>query len=424
MNEVLPAFIILIVLILLNCPIYASIMASALYLAFFVVEQPLQAMVSVIFEGINKNSLLAIPFFVLAGNFISGGTLGKRLINIFRAVFDDVRGGLPIASVLSNGLFGAISGSSPAAIAVFGKIIYEPIKETENEKMSIGILACVSCLAGIIPPGTTMIIYAVAAEASVARQFMAGIIPGLLMMLVVGVYLIIVSKPKKGPKTFSWKRFAKALWEGIPILLLPVMVLGGIYSGLLTATEAGAFSAIYSFIVGIFMREVTFKNIISIILDSIKFTCQIYLIIAVSVYLSRMMTLAQVPQYAMQLFEGASRIEFLLIVNALLLVVGCFFENVAAILILVPILLPVAHSLGVGTIQLGMIMVLNLAIGTFTPPFGLNLFVVQGVLPGKKKTIIELTSACIPFFFLYLFVLMIVTFVPEVSEWLPGLITG
>lgn len=422
MIEILPAFIILIGLILLNCPIYASILAASAYLSAFVVHQPLHSMISVIFEGLNKGSLLCIPFFVLAGNMISGGTLGKRLINLFRAAFDDVRGGLPLASVIANGIFGAISGSGPAAISVFGNLIYEPISEQENEKMGIGILACVSCLAGIIPPGTTMIIYAVAAETSVARQFMAGIIPGLLMMIFAGTYLVFASKPRNGQKTFSWKLLGKAFWEALPVLGLPIIVMGGIYSGITTPTEAGALSAVYAFVAGVIMHEFDAKKLLEIFKDSAKFSFQVYMIIGVSTYLSRMMSLAQIPRYIMGVFQGVGRVEFLLIVNVLLIICGCFFENIAAITILTPILLPIATNLGISPIQLGMIMVLNLSIGTFTPPFGLHLFVVQGVLPGKQKTMGELVSACVPFFFLYMAVLMIVTFVPAVSEFIPSLL--
>lgn len=237
----LPVLIILIGLSLLKCPIYISILCSAIYLQIFVNHMSLTNVFTGFFEAMTKNALLAVPFFMVAGSLIAASSLGTRLINVCIETLKSIRGGLPIACVIANAIFGAISGSGPAATATFGKIVHKPLSERHGESMSLGIITSSACLSTIIPPSITMIIYGVATETSITKLFLAGILPGILIVVIVSVYLIIMCKPRPGveKEKFSARAFGKALWKGLPVLVLPVLVLGSVYTGICTPTESG-----------------------------------------------------------------------------------------------------------------------------------------------------------------------------------------
>lgn len=420
MIKLLPAFIILIALIMLNAPIYVAILSSAIYITTVVNGMPLQSVFTTMFEAVSKNNLLAIPFFILAGNFISGGTLGRRLIDVFRGFLDNVKGGISVACLVANGVFGAISGSPPAATAVFSKIIHEPLKEAESDKLATGLVVSAAGLSSIIPPSISMIIFGVSTETSISNLFMAGIIPGILIILIIGIYVVIVGKKPDKSKKFSWNKALKGLWRGVPVLVLPIIVLGGIYGGILTPTEAGALSAIYCYIASVFiMREITIKQSFVIMKESAVVVTQCFFLIAASAFLSKALTISQFPQMLVDAMAGIPKYSFLLLLNILLLIVGCFFDPSAATLILAPMVLPVAENLGIDPLHLGMIFVVNLAVGMFTPPFGLNIFVAQGIL-GKGTG--EISRALVPFIILYIIGLLIITYVPELSLFLPGIL--
>jgi C4-dicarboxylate transporter DctM subunit len=258
----------------------------------------------------------------------------------------------------------------------------------------------------------------VAAETSVARQFMAGILPGIAVIILIGTYLIITCKKQSDVEKFSWGNVRRVLIKGIPVLSVPVMVLGGIYGGVLTPTEAGAFSAAYCFVMGIILKELNWKNFLQIIRDSTIIVCSTFALVAASAYLSRMITVSQLPQLVVTAFSGATRVEFLITLNLIMLFVGCFFDPAAALLVMVPILLPLSRTVGLSTIHFGMIMTFNCSIGSFTPPFGLNIFMAQNVL---HKGMAEVTKAVMPFFFLYLIVLLLINIFPWMSEFIPNL---
>ena len=418
--RILPAFIILVVLMLLNFPIYISILVSGLYIMVFINQMPLQAIFTATFEGLAKNSLLAIPFFVLAGNIIAEGTLGRRLINCFATLLKNVRGGLPLACLVSNAFFGAISGSPPAATAVFAKIIHKPLAEAESDKLATGLVVSAAGLASIIPPSVTMIIYGVVTETPVSNMFIAGICPGLVIVAIIGIYLILRCKPGEKGK-MDWKSVGRAWKSGIPVLLLPVLVLGGIYLGFVTPTEAGALSAIYCAIAGLIMHEIKLKDFFSILKKSSFTIVQVFLLIAASSFFARALTISQFPQWVTSYFSSFSSVKFLLMLNILLLIVGCFFDTSAAILILAPMLLPAALALGIDPIHLGIVFVVNLVIGMFTPPFGLNIFVAQSTLGYDIKYI---SKSLVPFIGLYIVALLIITYVPSIALWLPHLMYG
>ena len=417
--EIALAFVILLVLIFLNVPIYACLLASGLYLMVFVNNMPLQSIFTVMFEGITKNSLLAIPFFVLAGNFISGGSLGRRLIDTFSSFLKNVRAGIPLACLVSNAVFGAISGSPPAATAVFAKIVHKPIVESDGENLATGLVTSAAGLASIIPPSVIMIIYGIATDTSVSDMFIAGVLPGLCIVGIIGVYLVFKCK-KKERVPISGRDVLQAFKRGIPVLLLPVLVLGGIYGGFVTPTEAGALSAVYCAVVSVFvLREIKPRQIVGILRDSLTTTAQVFLLIAASAFFARALTISQLPQWITSTFGSLPQVEFLLLLNILLLIVGCFFDPSAAILILAPMLLPAAQSLNISPIHLGIIFTVNLSVGMFTPPFGLNIFVAQSVLGYDMKAI---SKALIPFIILYLIGVLLITYVPVISTLLPAIL--
>ncbi len=420
LSILVPVLLILIVLSLLKCPIYVSILAAAIYLQIFVNHMSISNLFTGVFESMTKSALMAVPFFMVAGSIIASSSLGKRLINVFIELLKSVRGGFPISCVVANGIFGAISGSGPAATAVFGKICYEPLKEKHGEQLSLGVIVSSASLSTIIPPSVSMIIFGVATETSITQLFLAGLIPGILIVVIVAIYLIIRCKPNKDlPKDkFNAKEFKKTFIQSIPVLILPVIVLGSIYSGICTPTEAGALSALYAFIVAVFgTKDIKIRQMPTVLKDAGRTTAQIFLLIATSTVFSQAATVAQLPQLLQQAFANMGYVEFLIMLNILLLVVGCFFDTGAAILILAPMLMPTALALGINPLHLGIVFIANLAIGLFTPPFGLNIFVAQSVL---KRPIGIISKSVLPFIALYFGSVLLISYIPILSTWLPG----
>jgi len=324
-----------------------------------------------------------------------------------------------MACLIANAIFGAISGSPPAATAVFSKVVHGPIAEAENDKMATGLVVSAAGLSSIIPPSVTMIIYGVCTETSISTMFIAGIMPGILIVAVVGMYLFFTSKKRDGKFKLDWKEVGRAWKAGIPVLIMPVIVLGGIYGGFVTPTEAGAFAAVYCCIASLLMRENRPKDILRITKEALQTVGQVFILIASSAFFARALTISQFPQWITTFFASFGKLQFLLVLNILLLIVGCFFDPSAAILILAPMLLPAASALGIHPVHLGMVFVVNLVIGMFTPPFGLNIFVAQSVLGYDMKYI---SKCLIPFIILYIASMLIITYVPDLSLWLPELI--
>mgnify|MGYP001473409311 CR=1 FL=1 len=420
-NVVLPMLLILIVLVGINAPIYAALLGATLFLQVFVNNMPLSSMIPALFESLTKTSLLAVPFFVFAGTIMANTSLGHRLINVFAVTMSRFKAGLAIATLFSNAVFGAISGSAPAATATFGKIAHGPVSKQYNEKVSAGIITSSGALSTIIPPSIMIIIFAIATETSVTDMFLAGFLPGVLIVLIVGIYLVFkCRKMDITVKKASRGEVRKALIESIPVLVIPVIVLGGIYGGLFTPTEAGAVSAAYSLIVGVFvLKDINRKNFFPILKESAKITSQIFILVAVSTVFAQAATVAQFHTALMSLFSGLSATQFLIILNILLLIVGCFFEGGSAILILAPLLAPVGLMLGIDINHLGIVFVVNLSIGMFTPPFGMNIFVSQSVL---KQNMGMISRSVVPYIVCYIIALLFITFVPQISLLLPSLL--
>ncbi|MDH4573642.1 TRAP transporter large permease [Salinicola acroporae] len=416
-------FVVLFGLLFINVPIAFSLgIASSLTIMLFS-QDSLSSLAIKLFETSEHYTLLAIPFFILAGAFMTSGGVAKRLINFANACVGHIRGGLAIASVLACVMFAALSGSSPATVAAVGSVVIAGMARSGYTKdFATGIVCNAGTLGILIPPSIVMVVYATVTESSVGKIFVAGIVPGLLLGLILMVAIYIVARIKKMPalprpsigEFLATAR--KASWG----LLTIVIVLGGIYGGFFTPTEAAAVAAVYAGFVALFVyRDITLRQCPGVLLDAAKLSVVLMFIIANAMLFAHVLTTEQIPQTitAWVVEQGFSPITFLLVVNIVLLVAGSFMEPSAIILILAPILFPVAAQLGIDPIHFGIIMVVNMEIGLVTPPVGLNLFVASAVT-GMPLT--RTIRAATPWLFLLLGFLLLVTYVPFLSLGLPN----
>lgn len=417
----LPMVIILVVLAVLNVPLYLAILGATLYLYVFVINVPLGSLFTGIFDGVSKTSFLCIPFFILTGTLMQASTLGRRLVDLFMVILRSTKAGLAIACLLANAFFGAISGSAPAAVATFGPIIYKPLEEAQGPRLATGLITSSGALSTIIPPSITLIIYGIATETSITNLFIAGFLPGIFIVILVSIYLVYQCNRNIRLGQVNWvkmerttgKEFLQVFKKSIPVLVLPVIILGSIYTGLATPTEAGAISSVYTAVVAILvLKDIKIKELPNKLGSACRVTGQLFILIACSSVFARAMTMAQLPRMVSEGFSNFDQITFLLMLNILLLIVGCFFDTGAAVLILAPLLLPAALNLGINPIHLGIVFTVNLSIGMFTPPFGLNIFVAQSVL-GKKMG--EITKSLVPFIIVYIIALVFLTYIPQIS---------
>ncbi|WP_436371909.1 TRAP transporter large permease [Cytobacillus sp. BC1816] len=412
--------IIFLLLLLLGVPIAISIALSTI-VVILQSNVGMDTLARTMFSGVDSFSLMAIPFFVFAGDLMLAGGTSKRLIDFTKKWVGWTTGGLPIAGVLSSMFFAALSGSSPATVAAIGGIMIPSLKEARfSEKFSVGLMCASGSLGIIIPPSITFLVYGSVAEVSIGKLFIAGVIPGIFIGLVLMTVGYIIAK-KQGHKPDArptgkelWKTTVSAIWG----ILMPVIVLGGIYFGVFTPTEAAAVAIVYSMIVGFFIyKELTMKELFAVTKRSIVTSAMIMLVISASKVFSWYLTYEQIPSaVAGTLIEYASNlIVFLILVNIILLIVGMFMDSSAAVLILVPLFLPVVLEMGIDPIHFGVIMIINLAIGMLTPPFGLNLFVASGV---SKMSLAGVTRGTMPFIFVLIAALMVITYVPQLSLYL------
>ncbi|OLO08119.1 C4-dicarboxylate ABC transporter permease [Salinicola sp. MH3R3-1] len=416
-------FVVLFGLLFLNVPIAFSLgIASSLTILLFS-QDSLSSLAIKLFETSEHYTLLAIPFFILAGAFMTSGGVARRLINFANACVGHIRGGLAIASVLSCVLFAALSGSSPATVAAVGSVVIAGMARSGYTKdFATGIVCNAGTLGILIPPSIVMVVYATVTESSVGKIFVAGIVPGLLLGLILMVAIYIIARVKKMPALPrpSVGEFLATARKAIWGLLTIVIVLGGIYGGFFTPTEAAAVAAVYAGFVALFVyRDITIKQCPGVLLDAAKLSVVLMFIIANAMLFAHVLTTEQIPQTitAWVVEQGFSPITFLLVVNIVLLVAGSFMEPSAIILILAPILFPVASQLGIDPIHFGIIMVVNMEIGLVTPPVGLNLFVASAVT-GMPLT--RTIRAATPWLFLLLSFLLLVTYVPFISLGLPN----
>ncbi|RSK55134.1 TRAP transporter large permease [Bacillus canaveralius] len=419
------SIIILLGFMFIGFPIYIALLASSFYLLFFELSMSIQSVMLVLYDSVARFTLAAVPFFLLTGAILENSTMGERLVEWMYRVVGKIRGGLPLTGILANEFFGAISGSSAAATATVGKILHPKISKVESESFSIGLLTSAGALSVIMPPSITMILYGATASISISDLFLTGIVPALIVGVVIGGFIIVRSKGElevdaevaAAAEATYLQNLGRATKNAFWVILFPLIILGGIYSGWFTPTEAAAFSAIYALMVAVFIyRDMGFKSLFQSVKSSLELTMQIFIVIAASAVFSQAMTFAQIPQQLVALTEDMPAFYFLIVLNILLILVGMFFDPTSAILVLTPLIVPIAQNLGIDLIHLGLIMTMNIAIGMFTPPFGLNLFVSQGVF---QKPMHEIVNSLRPFWVWYGLCLLIVTYWPQLFMWIP-----
>lgn len=418
-------FALLAVLMLTGMPISISLGLTVLTFLFTMTEVPIESVALKLFTGIEKFEIMAIPFFILAGNFLTHGGVARRMINFASSMVGHWHGGLALAGVVACALFAAVSGSSPATVVAIGSILLPAmVKQGYPKAFGVGVIGTSGGLGILIPPSIVMVIYAVSTNSSIGKLFIAGIVPGLLLAAVLLGVTWAVAKKRNYPRMAkaSWGQRLAALRESIWGLLLIVVVIGGIYSGIFTATEAAAMSAVYAFIVALFIyKDLGWKQVPKVLLDSANMSAMLLYIITNAVLFSFLLTSENIPQNLADWINhmGLSPWMFLLVVNLLLLLAGNFMEPSSVLLITAPILFPVAMALGIDPIHLGIIMTVNMEIGMITPPVGLNLYVASGI---AKMGLTDVTKACAPWILVMIGYLMLITYVPAISLWLPNML--
>ncbi len=420
-------FVLLVVLMLSGMPISIALGLTVLSFLFTLTDVPVQAVALKLFTGIEKFEIMAIPFFILAGNFLTHGGVARRMIDFATSMVGHWHGGLALSGVLACALFAAVSGSSPATVVAIGSILLPAMQRQGYPKsFGAGVVTTSGALGILIPPSIVMVMYSVSTNTSVGKLFMAGVIPGLMLAFLLGLTTWVLARKKNYPRmpraSFAerWRAFRRSVWG----LLLIVVVIGGIYSGMFTPTEAAAMSAVYAFVIAVFVyRDMGLRQVPKVLLDSASMSAMLLYIITNAVLFSFLMTSEGIPQ-AMAggiMDMGLGVIGFLLVVNVLLLLAGNVMEPSSIVLILAPILFPVAMALGVDPVHFGIIMVVNMEIGMCHPPVGLNLYVASGI---TKMGITELTIAVLPWLMTMVGFLLLVTYVPQISLWLPRLVFG
>ena len=415
-------FGLLIALMLTGMPISISLGLTVLTFLFTMTQVPLESVALKLFTGIEKFEIMAIPFFILAGNFLTHGGVARRMIAFATSMVGHWYGGLGLAGVVACALFAAVSGSSPATVVAIGSILMPAmVKAGFPKRFGAGVITTSGALGILIPPSIVMVMYAVATNASVGALFMAGVLPGIVLASMLGMttfYRAWKNKYPRQPKA-SWKQRAKAFRESMWGLFLILVVMGGIYSGMFTPTEAAAMSAVYAFVVAVFVyKDLTLAEVPRVLLASANMSAMLLYIITNAVLFSFLMTHENIPQEMAQwmLDKGLGVIGFLAMVNVLLLLAGNVMEPSSIVLIMAPILFPVAVKLGIDPVHFGILIVVNMEVGMCHPPVGLNLYVSSGI---TKLGITELTIAVWPWLLTMLTFLIIVTYWPPLSLWLP-----
>ncbi|MGC8507159.1 MAG: TRAP transporter large permease [Thiomonas sp.] len=411
-------FGLLLALMLTGMPISIALGLTVLTFLFTMTDVPIQAVALKLFSGIENFEIMAIPFFILAGNFLTHGGVARRMIAFASSLIGHWAGGLGLAGVLACALFAAVSGSSPATVVAIGSILMPAmIKAGFPPRFGAGVITTSGALGILIPPSIVMVLYSISTNSSVGALFMAGVVPGLMLATMLGVttwWRAWRGKYPRQPRA-TWAQRGRALRESIWGLMLILIVLGGIYSGIFTPTEAAAMSAVYAFIIAVFVyKDLKLRDVPRVLLASANMSAMLLYIITNAVLFSFLMTSEHIPQSMAQWLLGAGLgpIAFLLLVNVLLLVAGNVMEPSSIVLILAPILFPVAMHLGIDPIHSGIIMVVNMEVGMCHPPVGLNLYVASGI---AKMGITELTIAVWPWLLTMLVFLGMVTYIPAIS---------
>ncbi len=418
-------FVLLLVLMLTGMPVSISLGLTVLTFLFAFTQVPLESVALKLFTGIESFEIMAIPFFILAGNFLTHGGVARRMINFATSMVGHWYGGLGLGGVLACALFAAVSGSSPATVVAIGSILLPAmVKAGFPKQFGAGVITTSGALGILIPPSIVMVMYSVATNTSVGALFMAGVVPGLALAGVLGGVTYWRARKYDYPRLPKaswgerWAAFRKSAWG----LFLIIVVMGGIYTGMFTPTEAAAMSAVYAFVVAVFIyKDMGLKDVPKVLLNSANMSAMLLYIITNAVLFSFILTNENIPQALADwmLGHGLGMITFLLAVNVILLLAGNFMEPSSIMLIFAPILFPVAMKLGIDPVHFGIIMVVNMEVGMCHPPVGLNLYVASGI---TKMGITELTVAVWPWLLAMLGFLGVVTYWPTLSLWFPRLL--
>jgi C4-dicarboxylate transporter, DctM subunit len=408
-------------LLILGFPFFIVLLSTATLAIVVFTSVPPVAVLQTMFGSIGNFALLAVPFFIFAGELMARGGMARRLVAVVMAAFGGFRGSTPVTTVGAATLYGAISGSTAATVAALGPIFYPQLRKAGySEKFSTGIITCTGFIDNIIPPSIAMILFCAAAEQSVIKLFAAGIMPGLMLAGLMSVYLYLYARFAgiADVQPFNRSALQRALREGLLAIGAPVVIFGGIYGGVFSPTEAAGAACVYVALVTMFVyREIGWREFWDITVNSMYLTSQIFLIVAVAGVFSWLLITNGVPRAAVGFIERLDLQPWivLLVMNIFLLVVGCFIDTASAILVLTPLLLPIATAMGVDPIHFGIIVTVNLSIGTFTPPFGVNIFVAQSIFQVPLSSIY---SGLMPFIGVTIVGLMIITYWPGLSLWL------
>jgi C4-dicarboxylate transporter DctM subunit len=408
-------------LLVLGFPFFLVLLAVATLTIVLFTSVPPTAIPQIMFGSIGNFALLAVPFFIFAGELMARGGMARRLIVVVMALFGGFRGSMPITTVGAAAMYGSISGSTAATVAALGPLFYPQLRKSGyDEKFSTGVITCAGYLDNIIPPSIAMILYCAAAEQSVIKLFAAGIIPGLVLAALMAAYIYLYARTQNVEEThpFQWQALKAALKQGGWSIGAPVLIFGGLYGGVFSPTEAAGAACVYiAFVTMAIHREIGWREFWEVSVSSMYLTAQIFLIVAVAGVFSWLLTTQGVPRAAVSFIEHMELRPWmvLLVINVFLLVVGCFIDTASAILVLTPLLLPMSLAIGVDPIHFGIIVVTNLSIGTFTPPFGVNIFVAQSIF---KVPLRSIYAGVLPFIGVAIVGLMILTYVPELSLWL------
>ena len=415
-------FILLFVFMFLGMPIAIALGLSSVLAIVWVGHDSLASLSLKLYETSEQFTLMAIPFFILAGSFMTTGGVARRMIRFANACVGHLHGGLAMASVLACMLFAAVSGSSPATVVAVGTIVIGGmIRAGYSKEMAAGVICNAGTLGILIPPSIVMVVYGAVTETSVGQLFVAGIIPGIVLgvMLMLAIYVRarMIKLPRQ-PRATARELLVSGR-DSIWGLLLIIIILGGIYGGVFTPTEAAAVAAVYAFIVAIFVyRDMGMKDIPRVLVDAGRVTVMLMFIIANALLFAYVLTTERIPQTIAEhiVAWGMAPWEFLIVVNVMLLIAGNFMEPTGIILILAPILFPISQRMGIDPVHLGIILTVNMEIGMVTPPVGLNLFVTSGI---TGMSMMQVVRAALPWLSVLFVFLIIVTYVPQLSLWLP-----
>ncbi len=417
--------VIAVVLLMLNVPMFVLLIMTSIIIIWIYLQTPLTLVATQMFGSIDKFALMAIPFFIFGANVMGAGGLTRRIVTWVQAMFGWIRGGLAITTVISCDVFGAVSGSSAATTAAVGSILYPSLIQNKyGETFSLGLVTATGAIASVIPPSIGMIVYCAITGASVGAVFIGGVMPGLLLGACFTGWVLIYSYRANIPRqtTFTFRRVIETTKSGIWALGTPVLILGGIYAGIFTPTEAAAVSTVYAIFVSFFIyREMTLKKLFQVAIEAGIITAKIMIIIASSGVLVWLLAVGGVPDSVNSWVQsaGASRFMVLLLINFVLLVAGMFIEPNSTLVVLTPLFYPIAVGMGVDPVHFGIILVMNISIGMYTPPFGFNLFVSSSIFDTSIKKIV---LGVMPFILASMIALLLTTYVPEISLWLPRLV--